>query len=86
MHSKFICVPFHACSGYQPPEHIDGNLVSKRFDIFSLGVIMIKIIEARHSDYCTSDDTLSENFVDTVSNDGFIFLPGIMFRFKCAFM
>ncbi|OQU83004.1 hypothetical protein SORBI_3005G060700 [Sorghum bicolor] len=50
--------------GYQPPEHIHRNLVSKKFDIFSLGVIMINIIEARHSDYYTSDD--SDNFVDTV--------------------
>jgi hypothetical protein len=38
-----------------------------------LGVIMIKIIEAQHSDYYTSDDTLSDNFVDTVRNDGFVF-------------
>ncbi|XP_066339421.1 receptor like protein kinase S.2-like isoform X3 [Miscanthus floridulus] len=52
--------------GYQPPEYLGRNVVSKKFDIFSLGVIMIKIIEERHSDYYTSDDTVSDNFVDTV--------------------
>lgn len=48
-------------------------MVSKKFDIFSLGVIMIKIIEERHNDYYTSDDTLPNNFVDTVRSHGFIF-------------
>lgn len=82
-HTKFICVPFHVCSGYQPPEHIHRNLVSKKFDIFSLGVIMINIIEARHSDYYTSDD--SDNFVDTVRNDGFLFTRNnICFAFPNA--
>lgn len=34
----------HLCSGYAPPEYIKNQIVSKEFDIFSLGVIIIKII------------------------------------------
>ncbi|VAH39414.1 unnamed protein product [Triticum turgidum subsp. durum] len=30
--------------GYMPPEYINGGTVSKKFDIFSLGVVMTKII------------------------------------------
>ncbi|XP_037482605.1 receptor like protein kinase S.2-like [Triticum dicoccoides] len=30
--------------GYMPPEYLYGNVVSKKFDIFSLGVVMTKII------------------------------------------
>ncbi|XP_044327312.1 probable serine/threonine-protein kinase At1g01540 [Triticum aestivum] len=29
--------------GYLPPEYIDGGVISNKFDIFSLGVIMIKV-------------------------------------------
>ena len=32
------------CSGYQPPEYIDNGEISGKFDIFSLGVIIIKIV------------------------------------------
>ncbi|CAL5090456.1 unnamed protein product [Urochloa decumbens] len=30
--------------GYLPPEYIERNLISKKFDIFSLGVVIIKIM------------------------------------------
>ncbi|KAF8653149.1 hypothetical protein HU200_062595 [Digitaria exilis] len=29
--------------GYLPPEYIEGNIISDKFDIFSLGVVIIKI-------------------------------------------
>jgi len=32
------------CSGYQPPESIDKGEISGKFDIFSLGVMIIKIV------------------------------------------
>ena len=32
------------CSGYQPPGHIDKGEISGKFDIFSLGVVIIKIV------------------------------------------
>lgn len=33
-----------SCRGYMPPEFINQGLISKKFDIFSLGVVMIRII------------------------------------------
>lgn len=32
------------CSGYLPPEYIDGEIISVKSDIFSLGVVIIKIV------------------------------------------
>ncbi|XP_044321347.1 coatomer subunit beta'-2 isoform X1 [Triticum aestivum] len=32
------------CSGYLPPEYIDAGVISIKFDIFSLGVVIIKIM------------------------------------------
>jgi hypothetical protein len=43
--NEYICNIYVAiCSGYMPPEYINESLVSKKFDIFSLGAVMIKII------------------------------------------
>jgi serine/threonine protein kinase len=36
-----------SCSGYSPPEFIDSCLISNKFDIYSLGVIIIKIMAGR---------------------------------------
>jgi serine/threonine protein kinase len=33
-----------SCSRYCPPEYNEKKLVSNKFDIFSLGVVMIEII------------------------------------------
>lgn len=33
--------------GYIPPEHIDEGIVSKKFDIYSLGVVMLEIVAGR---------------------------------------
>jgi len=33
------------CSGYMPPEYVDSGFVSKKFDVFSLGVIIIKLLD-----------------------------------------
>ncbi|XP_039823235.1 cysteine-rich receptor-like protein kinase 8 isoform X4 [Panicum virgatum] len=35
--------PYGTC-GYQPPEYIDKGEISGKFDIFSLGVVIIKIV------------------------------------------
>lgn len=32
------------CSGYWPPEYVKHQIISKEFDIFSLGVIIVKIM------------------------------------------
>lgn len=32
------------CSGYLPPEFIDNQIISREYDIYSLGVIIMQII------------------------------------------
>ncbi|KAM0870803.1 hypothetical protein ACQ4PT_039790 [Festuca glaucescens] len=51
--------------GYLPPEFIEHNVISKMFDIFSLGVVMIKII-AGPSGRTKSAEMPRENFIDQV--------------------
>ncbi|CAO2147857.1 unnamed protein product [Urochloa humidicola] len=52
--------------GYLPPEYINQNLVSNKLDIFSLGVIMIKIMMGS-SGYSQSADMSSEEFIELVN-------------------
>uniref|UniRef100_A0A452XBS7 Protein kinase domain-containing protein n=1 Tax=Aegilops tauschii subsp. strangulata TaxID=200361 RepID=A0A452XBS7_AEGTS len=37
------------CSGYWPPEYIKHQIISREFDIFSLGVIIVKIMNGHES-------------------------------------
>jgi hypothetical protein len=53
------------CSGYLPPEYINRHVISNKFDIFSLGVIIIKII-AGPMGYSRSADMSSQKFIDLV--------------------
>lgn len=53
------------CSGYQPPEFIKGQVISKEFDIFSLGVVMIKIVTGPEG-FPKYEGKPSEEFVDQV--------------------
>ena len=55
------------CSGYQPPEYIDGE-ISAKFGIFSLGVIMIRIVSGPES-YQKRLDMPSDEFIDEVRNN-----------------
>ena len=54
------------CSGFQPVEFIDGGKISEKFDIFSLGGIIIRIVSGPdgHSKYV---DAPAE-FIDQVTN------------------
>jgi len=52
-------------SGYMPPEYVERGEISKKFDIFSLGVIMIKIVSGP-AGYSECSDMASEEFVDQV--------------------
>jgi coatomer subunit beta' len=58
------------CRGYCPPEYITKKKVSKGFDIFSLGVIIVKIMTG-HKGYELIDDMKTQEFVDYV-REGFI--------------
>jgi len=56
------------CRGYQPPEYIDRGEISEKFDIFSLGVIMIRIVSGPKG-YTKCLDMSSDKFIDQVRND-----------------
>jgi serine/threonine protein kinase len=56
------------CRGYQPPEYIDRGEISNKFDIFSLGVIMIQIISGPQG-YFKYADIPNDEFIDLVRND-----------------
>uniref|UniRef100_A0ACD6AAZ3 Uncharacterized protein n=1 Tax=Avena sativa TaxID=4498 RepID=A0ACD6AAZ3_AVESA len=54
-----------SCSGYCPREYIDMGMISVKFDIFSLGVIILKIMAGRMG-YFKIADMSSENFIELV--------------------
>ena len=56
------------CSGYQPPEYIDTGEISGKFDIFNLGVVIIKIVSGPKG-YTKCLDMSSDEFIDQVRND-----------------
>ncbi|XP_044367574.1 putative receptor-like protein kinase At4g00960 [Triticum aestivum] len=51
--------------GYLPMEYLHGNIVSNKLDIFSLGVVMIKIIAGRRG-YSKSAEMDHQEFLDQV--------------------
>ena len=55
------------CRGYIPPEYIERNIISNKFDIFSLGVIIIKIVTGPMG-YTESAGMSDENFIELVIN------------------
>ncbi|KAG2561512.1 hypothetical protein PVAP13_8KG164900 [Panicum virgatum] len=54
--------------GYQPPEYIDKGEISEKFDIFSLGVVIIKIVSGPKG-YPKFLDMSSDEFIDQVRRD-----------------
>jgi hypothetical protein len=54
-----------SCSGYLPMEYLHGQHVSNKLDIFSLGVVMIKII-AGPGGHSRSVDMPRQEFLDLV--------------------
>jgi serine/threonine protein kinase len=62
------------CRGYQPPEYIDRREISEKFDIFSLGVIMIRIVSGPES-YPKCLDMHPDEFIDQVRNNILINRP-----------
>ena len=60
-----------ACSGYQPPEYIEKGEISKMFDIFSLGVIMIDIVSGPEgrSKYEDMKHEDNDKFIDLVRHN-----------------
>ena len=54
-----------SCSGYLPPEFIEKQILSSKFDIFSLGVVVIKVM-AGPGGYSRCVDMPSREFVKLV--------------------
>jgi interleukin-1 receptor-associated kinase 1/coatomer subunit beta' len=52
-------------SGYMPPEYLFRHVVSKKLDVFSLGVVITKII-AGPKGHTRSDETPREEYLDQV--------------------
>uniref|UniRef100_A0A453A9J8 Protein kinase domain-containing protein n=1 Tax=Aegilops tauschii subsp. strangulata TaxID=200361 RepID=A0A453A9J8_AEGTS len=56
----------YQCSGFMPPEYIDSGFISKKFDVFSLGVIIIKMLAGDKS-YFRCSEMPSEQFIELVT-------------------
>jgi hypothetical protein len=46
-----------ACRGYWPPEYIKHQIISEEFDIFSLGVLIVKIMVGPENYFSTVEMT-----------------------------
>ncbi|KAM0874451.1 hypothetical protein ACQ4PT_037416 [Festuca glaucescens] len=57
-------VSFAGTLGYMPPERIDENKISTRFDIFSFGVIILEIITG-HRKYPAVNEAPFDDFIET---------------------
>ncbi|KAL6870839.1 hypothetical protein ACP4OV_014687 [Aristida adscensionis] len=51
--------------GYLPPEYIERNIISNKFDIFSLGVVIIKIMTGP-TGYSKSAEMSAQQFIELV--------------------
>uniref|UniRef100_A0ACD5ZDR4 Uncharacterized protein n=1 Tax=Avena sativa TaxID=4498 RepID=A0ACD5ZDR4_AVESA len=63
--------------GYLPPEYIKKSLISNKFDIFSLGVVIIKIMAGR-AGYFNSAEISSREFINLVLENWTNRLPEIL--------
>ncbi|CAO2184759.1 unnamed protein product [Urochloa humidicola] len=55
--------------GYLPPEFINSGIISKEYDIFSLGVIIMKIIVGLEGYWSVADSTDAPEFIDRMYNN-----------------
>ncbi|OEL13979.1 hypothetical protein BAE44_0025002 [Dichanthelium oligosanthes] len=60
--------------GYMPPEYIQNLQISKKYDVFSLGVIIIEIM-AGPLGYSKYDEMSSQQFIELVRRLSYI--PGM---------
>jgi len=56
---------FIGTHGYAPPEYINGAVISNKFDVFSLGVVIIKIMTGPKA-YFKIDEMSSQEFIKLV--------------------
>ena len=73
----------YQCSGFVPPEYIKDGFISKKFDVFSLGVIIIKIL-AGEKNYIRCSEMPPEQFIQLVRE---ILSPGpVKLKLICLFV
>ena len=58
-------------SGYAPPEYVDTETIIKKFDVFSLGVIIIKVLAGPDGYYSYSHMSNSQDFIYLVRDVSF---------------
>ncbi|CAM0878530.1 unnamed protein product [Alopecurus aequalis] len=64
----FATKTFPGTLAYMPPEYVNSGQISSKFDVFSLGVIMIQVIAGREGYYkCT--DMNSQEFIHHVTKN-----------------
>ncbi|GJN37063.1 hypothetical protein PR202_gb25984 [Eleusine coracana subsp. coracana] len=75
--------------GYMAPEYINRGLITKKADIFSLGVIIIEIITG-HKDYPDETGTSSKEYIELVKKiiyfmhgGGFFYLELMLYLYFC---
>ena len=66
--------------GYMPPEFVNKQVVSKKFDIFSLGVVITKIISGPRG-HTRSAEIPFQEFLDQVKSISPYFMINIMLLF-----
>lgn len=54
--------------GYLPPEYIEGGAISDKFDVFSLGIIVINLIAGQEG-YYTFAEMSSQEFINLVTEN-----------------
>lgn len=68
------------CRGYLPLEYLRSGIVSDKLDIFSLGVVMLKIM-AGPSNWCKHEEMPHNRFIDLVRYFSLSWSPFIMSKY-----
>ncbi|GJM95387.1 hypothetical protein PR202_ga12117 [Eleusine coracana subsp. coracana] len=68
--TKTCTLNCHGTLGYMAPEYVEKGIITKKLDVFSLGVIIIEIITG-HKDYPEPGETgtSSQEFLERVLNN-----------------
>jgi serine/threonine protein kinase len=67
------------------PEYLNRGIITKKLDIFSLGVIIIEIVTG-HKDYPDETDTSSQEFIELVRKICFYFQGGAVLSNRCCYI
>ncbi|VAH40217.1 hypothetical protein VPH35_025655 [Triticum aestivum] len=54
--------------GYMPPEYVESGFVSKKFDVFSLGVVIIKMMAGNMGYFCRAEKS-PKDFIEHVTEN-----------------